>query len=285
MARLAAIVLLILMPAAAAAGLFVAAPDSVPEGTAFMVTVSAPAGSPPLEAAWLGHKLHPAWAVAGEGLEARLLLGLGMREKLEGDEHELELRCGDEIVLRSIRRAPRSYPEQHLDVPRKYTELSEENLARHERERAAVREALDRVSPGEAWSLPLTRPVPGEVSSDFGLRRFFNGEPKQPHGGVDLRGAEGTPVRACADGVVTLAGDHFFAGGSVYLDHGQGLVSMAFHLSEILVKEGQRVRRGQIIGRIGETGRVTGPHLHWGVSLQGQLVDPLLLLDNPAPGP
>ncbi|MBN2170118.1 MAG: M23 family metallopeptidase, partial [Candidatus Krumholzibacteriota bacterium] len=95
------------------------------------------------------------------------------------------------------------------------------------------------------------------------------------------RGAAGAPVRACAAGRVVLAGDHFFAGRCVYVDHGQGLVSMYFHLSEILVAEGQMLARGEVLGRVGESGRVTGPHLHWGLAVQGQLVDPLLLAERP----
>ena len=185
----------------------------------------------------------------------------------------------EEIGVRRVRRGPRNYPEQHLTVDRKFDELDAEELARHERERAAVRAATAAMSPSGTWLLPLARPVGGRVTSDFGLRRFFNGTPKNPHSGVDLAGERGTPVLACAGGTVLLADDHFFAGRSVYVDHGEGIVSMYFHLTEFRVTPGQRVVRGQIVGTVGDSGRVTGPHLHWGLSLQGQLVDPLPLVE------
>lgn len=112
----------------------------------------------------------------------------------------------------------------------------------------------------------------------FGARRIFNGEARSPHGGTDFRAAAGTTVFAPAAGVVAVSADHYFAGQSVYIDHGDGLISMAFHLSARLVKKGDRVERGQAIGKVGATGRVTGPHLHFAVRLRGARVDPTLLL-------
>ena len=121
-------------------------------------------------------------------------------------------------------------------------------------------------------------PVDGRISSIFGLRRFFNNQPRRPHSGLDIAAPEGTPVQAIASGTVIESGDFFFSGNMVYLDHGQGLISMYAHLHEIKVKVGDTIKPGQIIGTVGETGRVTGPHLHLSVIANQTTVDPLLFL-------
>ncbi len=254
-------------------------PESVPEGEPFLVTVSGEGTGAGLLIRWLDREIHPRVERSDSGFRARLLLGVGMREKLEADSYTLEVEVDEEILRRLVLRETKAYPEQHLTVEKKYNELSAETLERHRLEKASTRKAMDEISPERRWTLPLARPVPGEKTSDFGLRRFFNEEPKNPHSGVDLRAAKGDSVFACAAGRVTLTGDHYFAGNSIYVDHGDGVISMVFHLSEILVEEGQSLARGQVIGLAGSTGRVTGPHVHWGLSLQGQLVDPMLLVD------
>jgi murein DD-endopeptidase MepM/ murein hydrolase activator NlpD len=152
---------------------------------------------------------------------------------------------------------------------------------------AMARIARDKKESGAAFAL---RTKPADVppfspplavlpeGGRFGARRIFNGEARSPHGGTDFRAAPGTPVFAPAAGVVAVSADHYFAGQSIYIDHGGGLISMAFHLSARLVKKGERVARGQPIGKVGATGRVTGPHLHFAVRLRGARVDPTLLL-------
>ena len=131
------------------------------------------------------------------------------------------------------------------------------------------------------WTLPLFRPVPGGITSAFGGRRVFNGQPRAPHKGTDMRCAEGTPVKAVSQGVILFAEDTYFGGKTVYVDHGQGVVSTYSHLSAFAVKKGDRVRRGQTLGRSGSTGRVTGPHLHLGFMVQGVAVDAMPLLSVP----
>ncbi|MFK7996129.1 MAG: peptidoglycan DD-metalloendopeptidase family protein [Granulosicoccus sp.] len=126
-------------------------------------------------------------------------------------------------------------------------------------------------------------PVAGPVSSPFGLRRFFNEQPRRPHGGIDIAAPEGTPVMAAADGVVLDADDYFFNGNSVFIEHGLGLQTFYAHLNRIDVNAGERVTQGQVIGTVGETGRVTGPHLHWSVGLNATWVDPLLVIDSDKP--
>ncbi len=173
------------------------------------------------------------------------------------------------------------YPEQRLTVPEKTVKLSPENEARAERERAEVDALWSRRGPAR-YTLPLHPPLePMPEPASFGARRILNGEPRSPHTGVDLRAAAGTPVHAAADGTVVLAADHFFSGRSVFVDHGGGLVTMYFHLATMKVAAGDEVRRGQVIGTVGSTGRATGPHLHFGVRWLGARVDPNLLLASP----
>ena len=170
----------------------------------------------------------------------------------------------------------KDYGTRKITVKNSQVNLSKEDLARHRKERKLINAALAVRSGKRLWSGPWLRPTDGPEISAFGRKTVINGSPrKMPHSGVDLDGKTGDPIAAPARGKVVLAGEHFFAGGSVYLDHGQGLITMYFHMSEILVKTGDMVEQGQIIGKMGETGRVTGPHLHYGLYLNGARIAPL----------
>jgi len=180
----------------------------------------------------------------------------------------------------------KDYETQHLTIRNKRkVNPNAEDLARIRREQQRIRAALARFSEDLQPQLTFALPVDGPVSSPFGLRRFFNGQPRKPHSGLDLAAPRGTPIHAPAPGVVVDTGDFFFNGNTVFIDHGQGLVTMYCHMDEIRVRPGQTVARGEVIGTVGSTGRVTGPHLHWGVSLNDARVDPSLLLEAAAPGP
>ena len=178
--------------------------------------------------------------------------------------------------------AAKRYTEQRLTVAPGTVDLSPENQARYERERAHLARVMATFSepvPESSPSLRMRVPVPGRRSSSFGLRRVFNGQARNPHSGMDIAAATGTPVHAPLPGSVIDTGDYFFNGNTVWLDHGGGLISMLCHLSAIDVKPGDVLKTGERLGAVGATGRVTGPHLHWGVMLNRTMVDPALFLD------
>jgi len=182
----------------------------------------------------------------------------------------------------AIRVGAYPYPVQKLTLPPSQVDLSAEDLARVRRESADIGRLWGRSGPRQ-FTLPLHPPLdPLPGGGRFGSRRVINGQPKSPHSGADYSAGAGEPVLAAADGTVALADHHFFAGKSVFLDHGDGLISMYFHLSRVSVEEGQTVSRGQPIGAVGATGRATGPHLHFGIRWRRARVDPALLLGDPA---
>jgi len=174
----------------------------------------------------------------------------------------------------------KAYPVQRLTIKdqRKVTPNPDDE-ARIVREQEITEAIKAAFTPG-AVDTRFTLPAEGRLSSRFGLRRFFNGQPRKPHAGLDVAVGLGAPVRAPAPGVVVNRGEFFFNGNTVFIDHGQGLITAYMHLSRIDVAEGQRVERGQILGAAGATGRVTGPHLHWAVILNGTAVDPELFLPH-----
>jgi len=174
---------------------------------------------------------------------------------------------------------PKRYPEQRIQLKdqRKVTPNAEDE-ARIAREQALMTPAWKAWPEGLVPSLRFSQPTPGGLTSSFGLRRIFNGESRAPHGGLDIKAPAGQAVRAPAAGVVVLTGDFFFSGNAVFLAHGEGVVSLFAHLSKVTVTQGQTVQAGDLLGEVGQTGRATGPHLHWSLSLNNARVDPRLFL-------
>ena len=245
----------------------------VPGGIAL---VTLPEYAPADTRAWFGGMETP---VVRRGDERVAIVGLPM-SLMPGDT-PLELKSGTFQESLSIGVSAKDYPEQHITLAtREHVSPSPEQLVRYEREAAEQNAIYRRFTPSSGWPV-FSLPGQGPFSSPFGLRRFFNGEPRNPHAGLDIAIAEGVPAHAPADGMVVQTGDYFFNGRTVMIDHGNGVISMLCHLSRISVTAGQPVKRGETVGKVGKTGRATGPHLHWTVSINNARVDPLLLLESP----
>ena len=241
-------------------------PSPVPGGVA---VVAVPGGDSAPRVTYHGEKVllrHDAqgWrAVVGIALAAR-----PGEDNLEADGKAIP------FVIR-----PKRYPEQrvHLENGRQVNP-NPADQARIEKEAALTRPAWVAWPEGFTPTLRFSQPTAGALTGSFGMRRVFNGEPRAPHSGLDIKAPRGQAVKAPAPGVVVLTGDLFFSGNTVMLAHGEGVVSLFAHLSRITVKEGQVLKAGETLGEVGMTGRATGPHLHWSLSLNNARVDPRIFL-------
>jgi murein DD-endopeptidase MepM/ murein hydrolase activator NlpD len=174
----------------------------------------------------------------------------------------------------------KQYPEQRITLKnQRQVNPNPDDLKRIEGELDVQVRAYRSFSAGTPSNLLLDKPVDGPLSSKFGVRRFFNGEERNPHAGLDFAVPAGTPIKSPAAGKVILIGNYFFNGNTVFVDHGQGFISMFCHMSKIEVKVGDSVPRGGVVGRVGSTGRATGPHMHWNVSLNDARVDPAIFIN------
>lgn len=211
------------------------------------------------------------------------LLGIDMQDEPGTYELAVEVRQGEQAKRLSVNIlvAKENFSVEHLTLPKEKVDLDEKATARWKAEQEQVKQALAENSRLKLWRSNFLEPVNGKRTGIFGSVRVMNGKPRNPHNGEDIGAPVGTDVAATNDGVVRLTVDHIFSGRGVFVDHGLGFYSMYFHLSEILVKDGDLVKAGQIIGKVGATGRATGPHLHWGVKLNGARVNPYSILDLP----
>ena len=262
------------------AELIINVPSQVYNGQAFLLEVAAP-GLENVKISWADKTLSviPQPDNAGR-MQALALLPVDLDSKKETLPLKLDITLAGKQIKENIniQVLKKKYPEQQLSVDPKFVELSKENLARHQAERKIVNSTIAKRTPVRHWQLPMLRPVPGAISSLFGVQRMFNGVPRSSHKGLDLRAAEGDPIKACASGTVVLAADHFFSGNVVYIDHGLGVFTVYCHMSKINVAEGDFVKAGDLVGLIGSTGRVTGPHLHLSAIVLSTSVDPDALL-------
>ena len=211
------------------------------------------------------------------------LLGIDMQDDPGTYELAVEVKQGEQAKQLSfnVLVAKEKFAVEHLKLPKEKVDLDEKSLARWKAEQEQVKQALAENSGMKLWHSNFLEPVNGKRSGIFGSVRIMNGQARNPHNGEDIGAPMGTDVAATNDGIVRLTVDHFFSGRGIFVDHGLGFYSMYFHLSEILVKDGDLVKAGQIIGKVGASGRATGPHLHWGVKLNGARVNPYSLLDLP----
>ncbi len=214
------------------------------------------------------------------------LLGLDMQDEPGTHELAVDIKAGDQTkhVSMNVLVVKEKFRVEHLKLPKEKVDLDEKALARWKAEQEQVKTALAEDSRVKLWQGGFLEPVGGKRTGIFGSVRIMNGQARNPHNGEDIGAPMGTDVFATNDGVVRLTVDHIFSGKGVYVDHGLGFYSMYFHLSEVSVKEGDQVKAGQVVGKVGATGRATGPHLHWGVKLNGARVNPYALLDLPFKG-
>lgn len=258
-------------------------PVSVRPGDVLMVTIVAPPGTSGVGV----RALHRHWPAARvDDTTWRGIVGIDL-DTTPG-AYDLVVASSDEpagVLPHSsvLRVSPRRFPRRVLRVAPEYVQPPPELVARITREAAFLEAVFAASDAAPAWLDGLTRPVEARANSSFGTRSVFNGEPRNPHAGTDFLSSAGTPIRAPAGGRVVAARDLFFSGNTVVIDHGLGVISTLAHLSRLDVREGAPIERGQIVGLVGATGRVTGAHLHWALRVGGARVDPLAALLALAP--
>ena len=214
------------------------------------------------------------------------LLGIDLQDEPGTHELTVELKQGERsrMLSYSVAVVKEKFHVEHLTLPKDKVDLDEKAVARWKAEQEQIKTGLAVDSQARLWQPGFVEPVSGRRTGIFGSVRIMNGQPRNPHNGEDISAPLGTEVVATNDGIVRLTVDHFFSGKGVFLDHGLGFYSMYFHLAEVVVKDGDVVKAGQLVGKVGATGRATGPHLHWGVKLNGARVNPYALLDLPFKG-
>ncbi len=261
--------LLYLLPLSLAMRFAFAAPEHSPWPGGIAIIDVGPGDEPPPAVTYENKPL----LVMNQNARWHAVVGIPLDTTPDG----LSIRVGDSEVLIDV--VERTYREQRLTVKNKsYVTPDQAQLDRIGRERKIIDTALGRFRISTTSSIELDAPVAGPRSSSFGLRRFFNEQPRSPHKGMDIAASLGDPIVAPRGGVISATGEYFFNGNTVIIDHGQGFVTMYCHLSDIDVEQGQAVSAGDVLGAVGATGRVTGPHLHFGTYLNGTAVDPAILL-------
>jgi murein DD-endopeptidase MepM/ murein hydrolase activator NlpD len=234
-----------------------------------------------LKVEWTGHQ-HPLWPDAKNKNIQRTLLGVDL-EQAPG-KYALKLTAqlaGGEPIACSVNVSVKAgkFPVEKLTVAKQFVEPNPEEVARANQERQHLREILSKVTPGRLWQGAFRAPLDGARNAkNFGRRRMLNGEPGSPHSGVDFPAAAGAPIHAAQRGRVVLADELFFSGNTVVIDHGLGVYTFYGHMESFAVAAGDLVEKGALLGKVGATGRVTGPHLHWGLTVNQARVNPLQIV-------
>jgi murein DD-endopeptidase MepM/ murein hydrolase activator NlpD len=247
------------------------------QGSAVRLNIPDEAHVKSVQVVWRDQKV-PAFHADGSWTT---ILGVDLDTKPGAHPAEVVLTMDDGHVEKrelTVNVAAKAFPTSRVNVDEKFVELSKADENRSARESKEVGAIYRRITTGIIPDEPFTVPIPGATGTNFGSRRIFNGEPRAPHSGADLHATKGTPVHATNRGRVVLAKNLFFTGNTVILDHGLGIYSLYAHLSRIDVHAGETVKNGQVVGLVGATGRVTAPHLHWGMRVQGARVDPFSLV-------
>ncbi len=246
-----------------------------------LVTLKAAKPLADINADWDGRTV-PFWQQTSNAAVQSALVGVDLEKvpvkyglKVTGQTASgAKVACTVMVVVKAGR-----FATEKLHVGKQFVEPSTEQIKRADEERKRLREIFDRVTPERLWQGPFRIPLDGATTgTNFGRRRVLNGQPGSPHGGADFPAVTGTPVHAAQNGRVALAEELFFSGNTVVLDHGLGIYTFYGHLSQITVKEGDAIESGTVLGKVGATGRVTGAHLHWGLTIQRARVNPLQIV-------
>ncbi|MBR0203618.1 MAG: M23 family metallopeptidase [Synergistaceae bacterium] len=284
MKKILLLLLVLSFPSSACAASWVNFPTSWDIGQAFAVSITSNADYSSPVVTWMNRSVELNVEQGGAGKISYGLLGSDVRNVKPGNykilfefnQNGKKYKASGNIALRA-----RQYPKENLSVNPKMVNPPKKELPRIQNERKLVNAALRTMTTPRRWTTPPQSPLPNiTLTSQYGKQRVYNGQPRAGHNGADIRAVTGTPVRAPFAGTVVLTGFHYYAGGSVYIDSGNGVITVFFHLSEINVKKGDKVAKGQVVAKSGATGRVTGPHLHYSLFLSGKAVDPIPLLST-----
>ena len=217
------------------------------------------------------------WKLTDKNNHHWAIIGIPLKQKVGKVSYQIEGENFSFVIK------DKSYREQHLTVKRKHSNPPEDQIKRIRKESRLSKIAFTTFSDiniNKSYN-DFLLPAQGPISSPFGLKRFFNEQPRRPHSGIDIAAPRGSNIIAPADGKIILTGDFFFNGNSIFIDHGQGLITMYCHMDKLESSTGDKVKAGDIIGKVGSTGRATGPHLHWTVSLNNSRIEPLLFIAQP----
>ena len=259
-------------------------PTSWDIGQAFAVSITSNADYSNPVVTWMNRTINLNVEQGGAGKISYGLLGSDVRNVKPGSykilfefvQNGKKYKASGNITLKA-----RKYPRENLSVNPKMVNPPKKELPRIQNERKLVNAALRTMTTPRRWTTPPQPPLSNiTLTSQYGKQRVYNGQPRAGHNGADIRAVTGTKVFAPFAGTVILTGFHYYAGGSVYIDSGNGVITVFFHLSDINVKKGDKVVKGQVVAKSGATGRVTGPHLHYSLVLGGQFVDPIPLLST-----